>query len=72
MRRGFFTLAGLMLCSLLPAAAQVAAPAPQSSAASTDAIKQRDRAHMHAAHEVNGPMFAHAILTTDELLPQLG
>jgi nicotinamidase-related amidase len=27
---------------------------------------------MHAAHEVNGPMFAHAIVTTDELLPQFG
>jgi nicotinamidase-related amidase len=24
---------------------------------------------MHAAHEVNGPMFAHAIMTTAELLP---
>jgi nicotinamidase-related amidase len=23
---------------------------------------------MHAAHEVNGPRFAHAILTTEELL----
>ena len=23
---------------------------------------------MHAAHELNGPTFAHAILTTDELL----
>ncbi len=26
---------------------------------------------MHAAHDVNGPMFAHEILKTDELLPQL-
>lgn len=26
---------------------------------------------MHAAHEINGPRFAHAILTTDELLGQL-
>ena len=26
---------------------------------------------MHAAHEVNGPRFAHAILTTEELLAQL-
>jgi nicotinamidase-related amidase len=24
--------------------------------------------HMHAAHELNGPTYAHAILTTDELL----
>jgi len=24
---------------------------------------------MHAAHEINGPTFAHAILTTEELLP---
>ena len=24
--------------------------------------------HMHAAHELNGPSYAHAILTTDELL----
>jgi nicotinamidase-related amidase len=27
--------------------------------------------HMHAAHEINGPSFAHAILTTDELLDLL-
>jgi nicotinamidase-related amidase len=26
---------------------------------------------MHAAHEVNGPSFAHAILTTEELLALL-
>jgi hypothetical protein len=26
---------------------------------------------MHAAHEVNGPLFAHAILTTEELLALL-
>ncbi len=26
---------------------------------------------MHAAHEINGPTFAHAILTTDELLEAL-
>lgn len=26
---------------------------------------------MHAAHEINGPSFAHAILTTDELIPLL-
>jgi hypothetical protein len=26
---------------------------------------------MHAAHEVNGPTFAHAILTTDALIQQL-
>jgi nicotinamidase-related amidase len=37
-----------------------------------DATAAFSAAGMHAAHEVNGPMFAHAILTTDELLPQLG
>jgi nicotinamidase-related amidase len=26
---------------------------------------------MHAAHEINGPIFAHAILTTNELLSKL-
>lgn len=26
---------------------------------------------MHAAHEINGPTYAHAILTTDELIAQL-
>ena len=26
---------------------------------------------MHAAHEVNGPRFTHAILTTEELLALL-
>jgi hypothetical protein len=26
---------------------------------------------MHAAHEVNGPRFAHALLTTEELLALL-
>jgi len=33
-----------------------------------DATAAFDREGMHAAHEVNGPRFAHAILTTDELL----
>ncbi len=27
---------------------------------------------MHAAHELNGPSFAHAILTTDELIAAFG
>jgi hypothetical protein len=27
---------------------------------------------MHAAHELNGPTFAHAILTTNELVNALG
>ena len=26
---------------------------------------------MHAAHDINGPTFAHAILTTEELIEQL-
>jgi nicotinamidase-related amidase len=26
---------------------------------------------MHAAHEINGPLFAHAIMATNELLPKL-
>ena len=26
---------------------------------------------MHAAHELNGPTFAHAIVTTDELIASL-
>jgi hypothetical protein len=26
---------------------------------------------VHAAHELNGPTFAHAILTTDELIASL-
>jgi hypothetical protein len=29
------------------------------------------REAMHSAHEINGPTFAHAILTTDELIAQL-
>ena len=36
-----------------------------------DATAARDEAGMHAALEVNGPRYAHAILTTDELLAQL-
>jgi len=34
----------------------------------TAAFSERD---MHGAHDVNGPMFAHAILKTSELLPLL-
>ena len=30
-----------------------------------------DQEGMHAAHEVNGPRFAHALLTTEELLALL-
>jgi nicotinamidase-related amidase len=36
-----------------------------------DASAAFDREGMHAAHEVNGPRFAHAILTTGELLALL-
>jgi nicotinamidase-related amidase len=36
-----------------------------------DATAAFDREGMHAAHEVNGPRFAHAIVTTEQLLSQL-
>jgi len=26
---------------------------------------------MHAAHAINGPTFAHAVVTTEDLIPQL-
>jgi hypothetical protein len=41
---------------------------PKQACCSTAAF---DREGMHAAHEVNGPRFGHAILTTDELLALL-
>ena len=37
----------------------------------TDATAAFEQEGMHAAHEVNGPRFAHAILTTEELLALL-
>lgn len=36
-----------------------------------DATAAFSHRHMHAAHELNGPTFAHAILTTSELLAAL-
>jgi nicotinamidase-related amidase len=36
-----------------------------------DATAAFSRDHMHAAHELNGPTFAHAIPTTSELLDAL-
>jgi hypothetical protein len=36
-----------------------------------DSTAAFDREGLHAAHEVNGPSFAHAILTTEELLTLL-
>jgi nicotinamidase-related amidase len=36
-----------------------------------DATAAFDQEGMHAANEVNGPRFAHAILTTEELLARL-
>lgn len=36
-----------------------------------DATAAFSREAMHAALEINGPTFAHAILTTDELIAQL-
>ncbi len=36
-----------------------------------DATAAFSKDRMHAAHELNGPNFAHAILTTDELLAAL-
>ena len=35
---------------------------------SKDVTAPFEQEGMHAAHEVNGPRFAHAILTTEELL----
>ena len=37
----------------------------------TDATAAFDQEGMHAAHEVDGPRFAHALLTTKELLARL-
>ncbi|MFC5452580.1 isochorismatase family cysteine hydrolase [Paenibacillus aestuarii] len=37
----------------------------------TDASTAHSHEAMHAAHEINGPTFAHAILTTEELLAAL-
>jgi nicotinamidase-related amidase len=36
-----------------------------------DATAAFSHAHMHAAHDLNGPTFAHAILTTPGLLAAL-
>jgi nicotinamidase-related amidase len=36
-----------------------------------DATAAFDKEGMYAAHEVNGPRFAHAVLSTAELLPRL-
>jgi len=36
-----------------------------------DATAAFSHAHMHAAHELNGPTFAHAIRTTDEVINDL-
>jgi nicotinamidase-related amidase len=36
-----------------------------------DATAAFSQEHMHAAHDLNGPTFAHAILTTPELLAAL-
>ncbi|OCP36150.1 isochorismatase family cysteine hydrolase [Ensifer sp. LC163] len=36
-----------------------------------DATAAFGHAHMHAAHELNGPTFAHAIRTTDEVINDL-
>ena len=37
----------------------------------TDATAAFTKEMMHAAHELNGPTFAHAILTTAELVAAL-
>jgi nicotinamidase-related amidase len=37
----------------------------------TDATSAFSPEAMRAAHAINGPTFAHAILTTDELITQL-
>jgi nicotinamidase-related amidase len=36
-----------------------------------DATAAFSREGMHAAHAINGPAYAHAIVTTEELLAQL-
>jgi nicotinamidase-related amidase len=37
----------------------------------TDATAAFSQEAMHAAHAINGPTYAHAIVTTEELIPQL-
>ncbi len=37
----------------------------------TDATAAFSEGAMHAAHAINGPTFAHAIVTTQELIAQL-
>jgi nicotinamidase-related amidase len=37
----------------------------------TDATAAFSQEMMHAAHKLNGPTYAHAILTTAELIPAL-
>jgi hypothetical protein len=37
----------------------------------SDAVAAFDQEGMHAAHEVDGSRFAHALLTTEELLARL-
>jgi nicotinamidase-related amidase len=36
-----------------------------------DATAAFSQEAMHAAHAINGPTYAHAIVTTEELIPQL-
>jgi hypothetical protein len=44
---------------------------PEVGRAFKDATAVSSKERMHAAHELNGPDFAHAILTTAELVALL-
>jgi nicotinamidase-related amidase len=63
---------GLMACSCIESTDRHGMEMGCQVTLMRDATAAFSAAEMHAAHEVNVPMFAHAILTIDQFLPQLG
>ncbi|BAN47792.1 isochorismatase family cysteine hydrolase [Metapseudomonas resinovorans] len=65
-------IVGLLANTCIEATARFAAELGYHVTLVRDATAAFRQDMMHAAHELNGPTFAHAILSTDELIANLG
>jgi nicotinamidase-related amidase len=65
-------LVGLLANTCVETTARIAAELGYHVTLVRDATAAFDMERMHAAHQLNGPTYAHAILTTAELLGLLG
>jgi nicotinamidase-related amidase len=64
-------LVGMLANTCIEATARLGMELGYHVTLTRDATAAFSHEGMHAAHEINGPLFAHAIMATNELLPKL-